>query len=52
MGWWWWRLKVMKWCCGGARDESRSVVVVSVLSWDSGGCIRSEKGVVWRLRRF
>ncbi|PNX88748.1 hypothetical protein L195_g044861, partial [Trifolium pratense] len=30
--------------CLGARDGSGSVVVVTVLSWDGGGCVRSEKG--------
>ncbi|MCI41412.1 hypothetical protein A2U01_0062645, partial [Trifolium medium] len=39
--------------CLGARDGFGSVVVVTVLSLDGGGCVRSEKGVVWRrLRRF
>ncbi|PNY01921.1 hypothetical protein L195_g025224 [Trifolium pratense] len=28
----------------GARDGSGSVVVVTVLSWDDGGCVRSVKG--------
>ncbi|PNX86362.1 hypothetical protein L195_g042440 [Trifolium pratense] len=28
----------------GARDGSMSVVVVTVLCWDGGGCVRSVKG--------
>ncbi|PNY02850.1 hypothetical protein L195_g026170 [Trifolium pratense] len=38
---------------GKALKRKMDVVVVMVLSWDGGGCVTSEKGVVWRrLRRF